>query len=237
METMQRFGDFMREQMRAKGVTPQGLAQETEITPAYIKALLEGDADNLPPAPYVRGYIKKIAQVLEIDADTFWEEYEKGSSMQRSGDKDILPTNRYATRTTNTKGLLITIAVLVVFAWAAPQVANFFGKPSLTLTSPTQETIVVTERSYVLQGTIKRADDKILINAEEISVQEDGSFSKEVSLQEGRNVYQIVAKRFLGRQTSITRTIVYQKTNAIPQSSDLLQDIESLPSPIENSLQ
>jgi len=237
METIQRFGDFVREQMRSKGITLQRLAEETEITPSYIKALLEGDNDNLPSAPYVRGYIKKIAQVLEADADVFWEEYEKGSSIQRSGDKDMLPTNRYATRKTNTKGLLITIAILIVLAWSAPQIANFFGKPSLTLTSPTQETIVVTEHSYMLRGVIKRSDDKLLINAEEIPVQEDGSFSKEVSLQEGRNVYQIVAKRFLGRETSITRTIVYQKIDTIPQSSDLLQETESIPSLLENSFQ
>lgn len=222
METTPRFGEFVREQMRLKNVTLQRLAEETDITPAYIRALLEGDVGHLPPAPYIRGYINKIAEVIDADAQELWEEYQHEAALLQSGETDRLPTNRFATRVTNTKGLIITVIVLLALAWATPQIANFFGKPSLAISSPAQETIIVTSPAYTIQGTVKNTQDKILINNDEISVQENGTFSKEVSLQEGRNLYQIVARRFLGRETTIERTIVYQRPPSLPQSSDAI---------------
>jgi cytoskeletal protein RodZ len=231
MDEIKTLKEILKEEMRAKGLTAEKLAEIAEIAPKYINALIDSDFGNLPPAPYVRGYLKKIADALEIDFDMLWHYYDREARIARSGRNDMLPTNRYAIKPVNKARLAVGAVAVIALAYFFPILVDFFGRPSLEIVAPAQDQIVVSSQDYMLEGRVKRAQDRVYINDTEIDVQQDGAFSKQVFLDEGKNTYVFRAKRFLGREMSVTRNIFYK-----PSSSEPLMEPGNGPATTTSSL-
>ncbi len=210
MTDIRTFRDILKEEMKERGISMQQLAELTEISPKYLRALIDSETENLPPAPYVRGYLQKIADVLETDFSVLWNYYAADQSVQKSGAMDTLPRNRYALRPINKVSILITGAVIILLAIFFPSITDFFGKPSLELSSPQSETTFSEADHVTIAGRVKHAEDSVYINDTGVVVEPDGSFSKEVPLSEGANAFDVKAKRFLGREAHITRTVFYR---------------------------
>ena len=70
--------DLLKEHMELKGLNIKKISDSTGIPERYMEALVEGKNKNLPPAPYVRGYINKLAVVLDFDKETIWRLYKIG---------------------------------------------------------------------------------------------------------------------------------------------------------------
>lgn len=206
-ETTKTLRETLKDALRAKGISAHKLAEITEITPRYIRALIENDPENLPPAPYVHGYLERIAQALDADAQALWHQYQHDERLDRSGEKDLLPSNRFAHTKANKKAIALTIVVLIALVYFVPQIASFLGRPGIIITNPAINNQTATTSDFFITGTVDDPKDKVLINNEEVVVNPDGSFSKEVLLQDGSNTYTIIAHRFLGRDTTVVRTI------------------------------
>jgi len=205
------FRETLKEAMREKGISLQKLSELTEISPNYLKALVENDIANLPSTPYIKGYINTIAQILEIDPRVLWDDYNRLSESKTSGEKDILPSNRFAQKSLNKKGLFIGIIILILIAYIAPKISDFLGKPSLEIIAPSQDKLNVSDPNFTLRGKIGNHQDKVTINSAEVVVSPDGSFEQNVTLEEGpQNTFEFKVKRFLGRETTNSRTIIYK---------------------------
>jgi cytoskeletal protein RodZ len=220
-----RYNDTIKQAMRAKGMNVQKVADATGIAPEYINALLERSFDALPAKPYIRGYLSSIAEALEINKEVLWEEYEAERHENHSGEKDVLPSNRYAPRPINKKVLLSIIVVVLLLIITIPKISEFLGRPSLEVTQPKTQRIETVQEQYIIEGVVQDPQDKVLINGDEALVQENGSFEKEVYLEEGNNIFTITATRLLGKETSLSRTIIRIPTS--PQDSTLQQDTSS----------
>jgi len=74
-------GAFLKKVLDYKKITVEMLHEKTKINPWYIKALETMDANNLPAAVFVRGYIVQIARFLNLDdkavADSYMKIYRK----------------------------------------------------------------------------------------------------------------------------------------------------------------
>ncbi len=230
-ETAKTLRETLKDALRAKGMSANKLAEITEITPRYIRALIDNDPENLPPAPYVRGYLERIAQALDTDAQTLWRQYQHDERLDRSGEKDLLPSNRFAHPRVNKKAIALTIVVLVALVYFVPQIANFFGRPGITITDPATNDQIVPTSDFFITGKVDDPKDKVLINSEEVIVNPDGTFSKEVLLQNGSNTYTIVAHRFLGRDTTVVRTIILAPTASSTSGLGTASVASSTPQP------
>jgi len=213
------FRETLKDAMRAKSVSAHKLAELSAIPLHYIQALIENDVSALPAAPYVRGYIHRIADILDVDPEQLWKQYKNDDNLKQSGERDVLPSNRFAHKPVNKKIILVTIIALIALAYVIPSLASFFGKPTLMITDPQNDSYTATTSLFVISGTVENQRDKVLINNEEIVVLPDGTFSKEVLLQSGQNTYTIVSHRFLGKDTSVTRTIWLQEKIPAIQTS------------------
>ena len=216
MTDITRFNETIKKAMRAKGVDFKVLAEKTDIAPSYIRALLDRSFDHLPAAPYVRGYLRSIAEVLDIDFDQLWQEFVVEKGTKQSGKDDTLPFNRFAAQPVNKKVVVIAAIVLVVLVLIVPRIAGFLGKPGMEIPSPPADQYQSQASQFLLQGHVDNPRDKVLINADEAIVGSDGTFSKEVYLEEGQNLFTITARRLLGRSTTITRTIFYTPAPITP---------------------
>src|SRR5690606_28490997 len=123
MTDIRSFKDILKDELKERGMSMQQLAEMTEISPKYLQALVDSDTEHLPPAPYIRGYLEKIATVLEVDFSVLWNYYANDQGIQKSGAYDMLPQNRFAIKPFNKVALIITGAVIVLLAVALPAIA------------------------------------------------------------------------------------------------------------------
>ena len=233
MNELKPFGQHLHDLIRSKNMSTQKLADSTAVSHKYIQALIDDNRDELPPRPYIRGYIKSIAHALDTDFSSLWLHYKREHDVVQSGAEDILPSNRFAVEHKKKLSLIVGgIALFILALVIIPQLSDFFGTPSLYVSSPSQETLVVSEDTYIIEGSTGRSSDTISINNTDIPVQDNGSFRMEVPLSKGANTFNISVTRFLGNTTTITRTIFLssQATSTSPLPSPSQQSPEPSPS-------
>lgn len=209
MTDISRFNDMIIDAMRAKGIDIIKLSEKTDIMPVYIKALVERSFNKLPAEPYVRGYLKTISDVLDIDFDSLWKKFLLENKTKKSGKFDIMPINRFEIRSINKNIVVIIIIVIVAFVFIIQYIPNFISKPSLEIISPKSNITQTTSNRFIIKGHIKNKEDKITINGSNIISNSNGFFSKEVYLESGNNTFFITAKRFLGKPITLDRVIMY----------------------------
>lgn len=204
--------DVLKEQFHNKGYSIEKLSGLTSIPDRYLGALLEGDFKKLPAAPYVRGYLIKIAAILDLDAQALWESYKNDQGIKSSGAEDKLPVNRFAIKSVNKKTAAGIVAGVLVGIYLVWNVSHLIGRPKLEVVYPLAQTIIVAEPLVKISGNIDPAD-KLFLNEQETVVGEDGAFETDYNLEPGLNTLELKVKRFLGRETKTLRQIIYQPQN------------------------
>lgn len=200
---------LMNEALELRNVNHEKLAQLTGISERYIWAIQNIEVEKLPPSPYVRGYIKKIAEVLHLNHDEIWELYKKELTRGTSGKYDTLPENRFAIRHLSRKQMFAAALGFILIIYLLINANRLLGKPDLQITFPESPVFTTLESRIALTGNLDQKD-KLTINGEEIFISQDGAFFREYDLQPGLNIYEFKAERFLGRAVSVTRQILYQ---------------------------
>lgn len=64
---MKKTGQLLREAREASGVSLQEVSVHLKISIRILKALEEGDQENLPAKTFLRGFVKSYAQLLRLD--------------------------------------------------------------------------------------------------------------------------------------------------------------------------
>ena len=208
------FEEFFAERVKHKGLSVKKLADMTGISPRHLTEIARGNFAALPSAPYVRGYLMRLGQALEFDAETWWQRIKIDRRVKNSGSTDALPQNRFLKRPP-TRMIMLGAIALIVIIYFGMQFSKIFGKPSLALTNPTQNPFTTTISPVTLQGVAGNADS-VSLNGENVTLSPDGSWSKSILLSNGPNQITITAKKFLGRETSMTEEIIYEAPIVTP---------------------
>lgn len=201
--------DILRDEMQAKGLTTERLALLTGIAERHLEALFEGRTNKLPAAPYVRGYIMRVAPILGLEGGTLWELYKKEAVVTASGPADRLPENRFALKPISKKWIAVFAAGVAVAAYFTINAERFLGKPTIEILNPTEETTITTSDIIEIFGRIG-GNDKISVGGEEIIVDEEGNFKTEYRLEPGLNRIVFTAKRLLGRELTVIKNVIFQ---------------------------
>ena len=208
------FQSFLAAKLKDRALSIKKLAELTGIAPGHLEALVHGRFDDLPSAPYVRGYLVRIGGVLDFDGEEWWGRIKKERLVANSGPADTLPNNRFIKQSPK-KFIWIGVAVALVIIYLAFQVPVIFGHPGLSVTFPSANPYTTGSSTLTLTGTTHGADSLFLSNGsngdnENITITPDGSWQKSVLLQNGPNTFQITAKKLLGGEANITEQIIYQ---------------------------
>ncbi|MDO8557170.1 MAG: helix-turn-helix domain-containing protein [Candidatus Jorgensenbacteria bacterium] len=207
---------FLADMMRVRSMTLEKLTQATGISERYIRLILEEKFDKLPAAPYVHGYLVKIAHALNIDGEELWQGYLKYSdALRRSGEKDKLPENRFISLRVNKKLVIAGVLILIVVLYIAFRIPSLLSQPSLAVSF--ENNMVVAEPTFVLAGT---ADPKneLTINNEILYPDTNGAFRKVVELSPGFNTFVFKVKKLLGKEETVVRQIYYKSTTSTPET-------------------
>lgn len=201
--------DLLKEHMELKGLSVKKVSESTGIPERYLEALVEGKNNNLPPAPYVRGYINKLAHILDFDKETIWRLYKEQAPLQSSGAWDKLPSNRFAIQSINKKWLIIGLGATFLVLYLITNVYQILRNPNLEVTDPVVESSISETSSIILKGNVD-SSNTLTINGEEVFVDKDGHFIKEQILQPGLNTIEFMVKKFLGKEYKVIRQVIYQ---------------------------
>lgn len=197
---------FLGEKLRDKNITLERLSELSGIAIKHLENILKGDAEKLPSAPYLHGYLLKLGEILGFDGNAYWEEWRK-HSIPSSGAKDRLPENRFSKKPVSKYVWMGAVAFLLLI-YLAFQLPRIIGSPSLHISAPKSDLTNSTSSQILVTGTLLDAKE-LYINGETIPLEKDGAWQKTVSLQNGLNTIEITAKKFLGGENKVVKQVFY----------------------------
>ena len=200
--------EIFHEALEIRGLNIEKLAELTDIPKMYLTALYDADFKKLPATPYVRGYLMKIAEILKIDGEMLWQTF-KNENITTSGANDKLPSNRFLIKPLKKRVFTFGFFAILVVIYLAWQGSNLLGSPKIEITNPAFPTIIVNEQNLTLSGETDK-QNKLTINNEEIFINDDNKFEKEIFLQPGVNTIEFKIKKLLGKEVKVMRQIIYQ---------------------------
>lgn len=221
MENEKSLLEILDDAMALRGLNEEKLALLSEVPQVYLNALHDSDSKRLPAAPYMRGYLMKIGEALEIDGNLLWQTYKKEYPLKASGAQDKLPHNRFAIKPINKKSLAIAIILVFAIIYFAFRIGDFFEAPILEITNPSSDSVIIKEPVIKLVG---KADpnNKLTINKEEVLADNNGHFEKDFVLQPGLNIIEFRVKRFLGKEAAVTKKVVYQELITSTSTNEII---------------
>jgi len=197
--------------------------------------LEEGYYDNLPAEVYTKGFLTAYAEYLGLNPDRLVRMYSKEAGIKTHLDesqKQESPSRVKKIRPPLfTPRLLKIVAIVVIVVIAVSyltwQFSNFSRNPELTINEPAND-ITIEQDRVVFQGQAER-ESELTINGQSVFINEDGTFTEEIALQEGINTIAVVVRDRQGRESSLTRQILVEMPPPPPEEDQLEGATEEVP--------
>ncbi|MBI4087734.1 MAG: helix-turn-helix domain-containing protein [Candidatus Liptonbacteria bacterium] len=213
----QNFFSFLNGRIKDKGLNLKKISELSGISLKHLEALGREDFSAMPPAPYFRGYLIKLGEILDFDPDPWWSKIKSAGAVRNSGEEDAPPRNRFI-KPQFLKFIWAAIVGLVVLLYISLQSSRILGKPNIQVVYPETNPAVAASNTITLKGSVSNWNE-LTLNGEPISVSRDGEWEKIVLLEPGLNSLELKAKKFLGGEIKVIEQIIYQPTSTIGASS------------------
>jgi len=206
---MIRVGQRLKERRLKKGLTIEQVSQGTKIRPVYIIAIEKGEYHKLPSAAYVQGFVRNYAEFLDMPAREtlalFRREFDEEKAIKVLPEGFSHHKEFPITRLKIQRAVYLMIAVFfLIGGFLLYQYRSAFIDPQLVVENPKEN--AVTSLQVMVEG---RTDPSatVLVNNSQVAVEENGSFTKRVTLFPGKETIEIRSKNRFGRETVIERRI------------------------------
>lgn len=195
--------------MRKENISLERLETLSGVSGRHLSLFLEGKYEKLPAAPYVRGYLLKIAKVLGLNGEELWQEFaENSEELRTSGKHDTLPENRFISKNSLVRILIALGALVVILAIMGIRML-VLDNPNIKFSNLEDEITTVESEVFKIQGSLKPGF-KLTLNGKEIVVDEKGNFEEEVNLESGFNTLIFIAKKVLGKEHRFPKQVFYE---------------------------
>lgn len=205
---MKTIGQVIKTARQDNRFSYQSLAEETKIKKEFIKAIEEEKWDKLPEYPVLHGFIRNLAETLEISTNhalaLFRRDYPPEKKTTVNPKPDIKSKFVWSPRLTFIAG--VSLVILVISSYLVYQYFNFTRPPDLTVTQPS-ENATVEEDPLIVEGSTD-VDATIVINNQPVIVDEEGNFRAQIDISKETKEILILAKSRSGRETKVTRHII-----------------------------
>lgn len=203
---MKKFGESLSSQRKKKKISIDRAAKDLVVKKTLLEALEKEDWTKLPEPAFVKGYIKSYAQYLGLDIEYILALY------RREFDETKFPTKkmhhekkRFFITPPRIINFAFILAIIIFLIYLGVQYSSVFSSPKLEITSPAEdETISV---PAVQISGITEKDAIVSINGQFVAVDENGNFSTQYMLSDGKNQIEIIASFRLSPKTKAQRTI------------------------------
>jgi cytoskeletal protein RodZ len=202
---MKTVGSILKEARIAQHLTLEDVEKVTKIRAKFLDAI-ENDAYQLLPSPiYAKGFVKNYGEYLGLDITHVMAFFRRQTvDVKRSA---ILPNK---SEDIGSKSLRITPGRFVVFlVYFGFQYRKLYMPPPLTISAPSQESIVKEKKLDILGTT--NPDATVTVNGASVTVRSDGRFFTQILVEPGVNTITILATSRFGKITTIVRKVGFQQ--------------------------
>lgn len=208
---MKKVGEVLREQRQKKNLTLETIAQRTKIQLKFLTALESNSFEKLPPAPFVKGFLRSYAVAIGLDPVTVLALLRRDFKTTPTGEiiprTFLKPLSRRRVWLTPrvTVGITVGIISLVVLGYGLLQWWKLQQPPPLTVISPQDQSIV--EKNILIRGRTV-VDAIVFVDAKPVALTPEGEFEAEVfATENGTKIITIKAVDRAGRETVVQRTV------------------------------
>ncbi len=200
---------IIEDAMKAKSMSVEKLSLQSGISERFIELIVKEKVGKLPSSPYVRGYISKIADILNLNKESLWAEYKKQSAekkVEQSPEKsNEIKNGELIKKFINTKSLVIIGIILGLVIVIILRGSAFIGKPTLSLENY-DDNISVSTSTFAIKGRVD-PKNQITINDETVFPDESGLFEKNFTLTSGFNTFNFKVRGILGKELQMTKQV------------------------------
>ena len=173
MKSTREIGELLKKARTKKGLSIEKVYKKTRIHPGILRALEEGEVENLLNKIYIKGFLKKYSEFLGLDKDSIVREYDRNFQDET---KQKLYIDRDQPPKDITKYLNIGLSILAVILFimfvstgiskiklfflnrAKRTSAHLIAKKDITAKAPI-ENLAVTDASSKISLSVKSLED------------------------------------------------------------------------------
>lgn len=208
---MQTVGQILKRKRRVENLSLDEVEKKTRIKKKFLKSLEEDSFKPLPSEAYARGFVKNYAEFLGLPAEKMLAIFRR---QIRREERSSLPFKRIRQQSPwkitpeRIKGILILFLLLLFFGYLFKQYQFLTTGPSLRLFEP-QNNLLVRQEKIVVRGKTE-PEAKIFINDLAVYPDDQGEFSQEILLSEGRNEIVVSVEGQAGKKRTVIREVTFE---------------------------
>ncbi len=208
---MIRAGQKLRDERQSRGLSLSEVSGATKIRVEFLEAIEKGEYEKLPSASYAHGFVRNYTRFLklpekeilplfrrEFDAEKVYKVLPEGLMGQKE-----MPLKRFKIKQAV---ILVILLFVLLLGFIVFQYRYAFLSPPINLSSPAEMAVLSSTTILVLGKT--DSNSTITVNDEQVSVNSDGTFRKEITGFPGKTTITVKAINRFGKQTTIERHVV-----------------------------
>ena len=204
---MNKVGEIFISARKTKRISVKKASEDLLISRENLESIEASDWQGLPEPPFTRGFIRSYAKYLGLDVEhtlaLFRREYDeakyhKKTSRASGGKRFYLTPARFAS-------FLTIVAILIFIGYLVLQYLSVLSAPKLEVNSP-EDDLTTSIPAVAISGRTEKGAT-VAVNGEFVAVNQDGEFSHQLVLAEGRNEIEIVASKNLSPKSKTVKVI------------------------------
>lgn len=206
---MKTIGQFLKDARNKKRYSLVKVENATRIKKNFIEAIEKEDWRSLPDFPVVVGFVKSIAQFLDLNVRStvalLRRDYPP-KSLSINPKPDVGQKFSWSPRLSFIVG--VGVVIVAVLGYLGFQYTKFLSPPKLEVLEP-RDGQVVTSRLVTVSGKTD-SDATIKINNQPTLSDSDGGFTAQIQIYEGTTEIVVKAASRSGKETVVARKITVQ---------------------------
>lgn len=203
-------GEILASARKRKNLSFEQIEKATKIRAKFLLAIENNQFEKLPPGTFTKGFIKNYATYLGLPATQTLAFYRR----QVNEDKPTMPSPTISLKqkfpfTLNLTSIVTILLIGAFFLYLAFSYMRYAGSPTLILSTPAKNAVVKEDQIEVTGKTDPGAI--LTINNQEISINENGSYTTKITLTPGINTITIVSANKFNRKSTIVRNLRLEK--------------------------
>lgn len=206
---MKTIGQYLRESRKEKKLSFEDLTSKTKIRREFLMAVEKEDWEKLPEFSVVSGFVKNMADAVGLNREQavalLRRDYPpKASKPAQVNPKPEVPREfRVGPQLTFILGVGAVIVAIVLYL--VFQYMNFMRPPMLTVASPEENVVVLSDELQVSGKT--DPNTTVIVNTQPALVDDGGNFTTIIEVTERMTNVEVRAISRAGKETRVTRTI------------------------------
>lgn len=203
--------EFLSSTRKAKRISQNRAARDLNIKKEILESLETANWQDLPEPPIVRGFIKNYADYLGADSKHALALYRREFDEKNYTKKITVfeKPKKFVLTPTKIVNIFFAGAIIIFIIYIAVQYSSILSSPKLHISSPPDD--YTTQVATIVISGQTEAGATVSVDGQFIPVDKDGNFSYQITLDEGQNIFEIIAAKRLSPKTKITRVVRFSR--------------------------